>query len=143
MARHPVIEIAQMRPLITALPATPVRQATQLMSDHEVGAVLVMQNERLVSIFTERDLAFRVIAEGLDPDRTAVAKVATVHPDTLGPRATARDALKLMLAGHYRHLPIVDNGNVIGIVSIRDLYRTIIQSLEDDIILVARHLIRE
>jgi CBS domain-containing protein len=128
--------------MIAVAPADSVRAATKLMVDHQIGAVVIMENDRLVSIFTERDLAFRVVAKGLDPDTTAVGDVATVHPDTLRPGATSREALKLMRNGHYRHLPVLEQGRVVGMVSIRDLYQTVMRNLEDDLVSVAHRLIR-
>ncbi len=142
MARQRISDIVHEQTMISVLRTGSVRAATKLMSDHEIGAVLVMDEGRLVSIFTERDLAFRVVAKGLDPDATAVGEVSTVHPDTLTPQSTPREALKLMRNGHYRHLPIVQGDRVVGIVSIRDLHTTIMQSLEDDILMMAERLIK-
>jgi CBS domain-containing protein len=142
MARQIIPDIVHRQMLISARATDSVRMATRLMSEHQIGALLVMDEGHLVSIFTERDLAVRVVAEGRDPDATLLGDVSTVHPDTLAPHATPRAALKLMHKGHYRHLPIVEDGHVVGIVSVRDLYKTIIQHLEDDIIAMAHRLIK-
>ncbi len=142
MARRIIPDIVHDQTMISVAPNDTVRSVARLMSDHQIGAVLVMEEERLVSIFTERDLALRVVATGLDPDVTPVGTVSTVHPDTLTPRATPREALTLMLNGHYRHVPVVDGSRVVGIVSIRDLYQTIMHSLEEDLIALAHRMIR-
>jgi CBS domain-containing protein len=142
MPRCVIPDIVPQRAMIAVSPACSVREATKLMADHQVGAVVIIENDRLVSIFTERDLAVRVVAKGLDPDSTAVGDVATIHPDTLRPGATPREALKLMQSGHYRHLPVLEKGSVIGMVSMRDLYQSIMRYLEDDLVSVAHRLMR-
>jgi CBS domain-containing protein len=142
MPRYVIPDIVKRRTVIAVSPDVSVRMASKLMSDHQIGAVVIMENDRLVSIFTERDLAVRVVAKNLDPDITPVGDVATVHPDTLGPGAAPRDALKLMRSGNYRHLPVLEEGRVVGMVSMRDLYQTVMRNLEDDLISVAHRLIR-
>jgi CBS domain-containing protein len=103
------------------LPATAtVREAAREMRNRHVGAVLVVAGDRLEGIFTERDMVNRVVAEGLDPDGTKLAEVMTRNPDTVGPNDTALVALRRMQDGGYRHLPVVDNGHLVGIVSRRD-----------------------
>jgi len=103
------------------LPATAtVREAAREMRNRHVGAVLVVAGDRLEGIFTERDMVNRVVAEGLDPDGTKLAEVMTKNPDTVGPNDTALVALRRMQDGGYRHLPVVDNGHLVGIVSRRD-----------------------
>jgi CBS domain-containing protein len=90
------------------------------MRERHVGSVLIAAADRLEGIFTERDMVFRVVAEGRDPDATALADVMTADPDVLPPQASALDALRRMQDGGYRHLPIVDRGRLVGIVSRRD-----------------------
>lgn len=103
------------------LPATAtVREAAREMRARHVGAVLVVAGDRLEGIFTERDMVNRVVAEGLDPDGTKLAEVMTRNPDTVGPNDTALVALRRMQDGGYRHLPVVDSGRLVGIVSRRD-----------------------
>jgi CBS domain-containing protein len=88
------------------------------MRDRRVGAVLVTEaDERLLGIFTGRDAVHRVLAEGKSATRTKLAAVMTRDPDTMPPGKTAIDALRLMEYGRYRHVPIVDGGKVVGIVS--------------------------
>jgi CBS domain-containing protein len=88
------------------------------MRDRRVGAVLVTEaDERLLGIFTGRDAVHRVLAEGKSAARTKLAAVMTRDPDTMPPGKTAIDALRLMEYGRYRHVPIVDGGKVVGIVS--------------------------
>jgi len=88
------------------------------MRKRRIGAVLVADaDRRLVGIFTGRDAVWRVLAEGLDPDSTKLADVMTASPDTIAPGKTAMDALLQMQDGGYRHIPIVAEGRIAGIVS--------------------------
>jgi CBS domain-containing protein len=88
------------------------------MRDSRVGAVLVTEPDcRLVGIFTGRDAVQRVLAEGKNAAETLLAEVMTPDPDYIPPGKTAIEALRLMEDGRYRHLPIVDDGKVVGIVS--------------------------
>jgi CBS domain-containing protein len=97
-----------------------VREAAKLMHLRNVGSVLVMEKGRLEGILTERDVVQRVVAAGREPDETRLEEVMTKNPDTVRPEATAMDALRLMHDGGYRHLPVVDRGQVLGVVSRRD-----------------------
>jgi CBS domain-containing protein len=88
------------------------------MRDRRVGAVLVTEGDRrLLGIFTGRDAVHRVLAEGRSAARAILADVMTPNPDTMASGKVAIDALRLMEDGRYRHLPIVDDGKVVGIVS--------------------------
>jgi CBS domain-containing protein len=115
------------------LPATAtVRAAALAMRERHVGAVLVTTDGHLDGIFTERDVVNRVVAEGRDPDRTTLAEVMTADPDTIAPTTTAIEALRLMNDGGYRHLPIVERGRVVGIVSRRDFHGDEKARLDDE-----------
>ena len=94
--------------------------AAQLMQQHRVGAILITEGERLAGIFTERDALFRVIAAGRDPSVTRVADVMTREPRTISPDRPFGHALHLMYEGEFRHVPVVENGRPIGMVSARD-----------------------
>lgn len=115
-----VRDIMEQRKLLTAPPHTTVLQAASLMSKKHVGAVLVVEDEQLVGIFTERDAVFRVIARKLDPATTPLADVMTRDPKTISPDKTFGYAMLLMHENHFRHLPVVDNGKPVGIVSSRN-----------------------
>ena len=106
---------------LVELPATAsVRQAAELMARENVGAVLVTNNSKLEGIFTERDLLCRVVARHRDPDATALREVMTAEPDAIGPDSPALDALHKMNDGGYRHLPVIDGGRLVGVISRRD-----------------------
>jgi len=91
------------------------------MSAENCGSVLVMDGRRLVGIFTERDLLVRVVAAGLEPTATRIGKVMTLDPDTIDAAAPIIEAIRRMDEFCYRHLPVVERGRVVGIVSWRDL----------------------
>ena len=108
--------IRNQRPLILSPNAT-VREACQEMDARKVGAVLITDDGGvLVGIFTGRD-AVRVLSRCQDPAATCLEAVMTPEPATMAPRATAIEALRLMRDGGFRHVPVVDNGRVAGIVS--------------------------
>jgi CBS domain-containing protein len=117
---QPVRNIMEQRKLLTAPPQTTVLQAAVLMANKHVGAVLVVEEERLVGIFTERDAVFRVIARKLDPATTQLADVMTRDPRTISPDKSFGHAMLLMHEQHFRHLPVVENGKPVGIVSARN-----------------------
>jgi len=115
-----VAEIMQTE-LVAVEPATTVRHAALVMTEHEVGACLVMQGPRLVGIFTERDL-LRAFAEGTDVRERSVAQLMTRDVAVAPPDADVAWAADTMKRLHARHLPIAEDGNVVGIISLRDLY---------------------
>ena len=94
-------------------------EVAQRMVDRNVGAVLVLDDGRLTGILTERDI-LRAVARGLRED-TRVADCMTADPDTIGPDDTTEHAAVLMLHGGFRHLPVVQGDNLVGVISIRDL----------------------
>src|SRR6266446_807001 len=103
---------------VTLPPSATVGEACQSMRDRRVGAVLVTEaDRRLVGIFTGRDAVHRVLADGRSAATTKLAEVMTRDPDTMPPGKTAIEALRLMEDARYRHLPIVENGKVVGVVS--------------------------
>jgi CBS domain-containing protein len=113
-------------------PQASVREAARRMRERRVGAVLVTDHDAsLLGIFTGRDAVDRVLAEGKDPAETRLAEVMTRDPGTLTPRHTAIEALRLMQDVRCRHLPIVHDGKVVGIVSRGD-FRGIEQDRLDE-----------
>jgi CBS domain-containing protein len=90
------------------------------MKSKHYGAVLITEGNDLLGIFTERDALYRVIATGLDPDVTEVREVMTKEPTTITPDKTFGHAMLIMHEGKFRHLPVVDNGRLVGMVSSRN-----------------------
>ena len=114
-----VKSVMQRRKVLKASPDTLVSKAAKLMAAKNVGAIMVVEDDRLVGIFTERDVTFRVVARGLDPQATRLAEVMTCAPDTIDPDKPFGSALVVMQEGGFRHLPVVQGGKPIGIVSSR------------------------
>jgi CBS domain-containing protein len=112
--------IIQDQEIVTAAAATSVVEAARLMKQHDVGAVLVVEDSRLVGIFTERDALFRVVADGRDVQHTRLSEVMTRSPQTVHPEKSFADALHIMHAGGFRHVPVVENGRPVGMISARD-----------------------
>lgn len=115
--RHMFDMVRDQQP-VTLPPKASVKEACQRMHKRRVGAVLVTEGgDHLVGIFTGRDAVSRVLAEGRSPKKTQLAEVMTRDPDTMAPDKSAVEALRLMRDGGYRHIPIVHQGRVVGIVS--------------------------
>ncbi len=120
MSQRKVRDVIVRKEVIQLAAEATVRSASRLMADQGIGAVLVMKGEEIQGIFSERDALKRVLAENLDPDTTALADVMTREMVTLDPDAFAVDALRLMSQVGIRHLPIVDQERVVGMISLRD-----------------------
>ena len=133
MQRRIVPDIVREQRLTFANEATSVRDAVRLMVEHDVSAVMIVDPAGLRGIFTERDLARKVVAPGLDPDRVTLGAVMTQNPDTLRPDDSPRSAIEKMRSRGYRHLPVVDGTVVVGMVSVRDLYRAALGDMEEDL----------
>ncbi|MET7242336.1 CBS domain-containing protein [Methylobacterium sp. EM32] len=91
------------------------------LRDYDVGALLVMKARRLVGIITERDVAVRVVAGHRDPMLTLVREVMTPDPRTIAAGASLAEAHRLMIAGGFRHLPVMRGDDVVGVISLRDV----------------------
>jgi len=114
-------EIIEGQKLFNAKASDTVRDAVKMMSEKNVGAVAVLDSGRLVGIFSERDVMRRVVAAGLNPEKTTVANVMTKELVVGKPTDDINAALQKMHSLGCRHLPIVDSGNLVGMVSLRDL----------------------
>jgi CBS domain-containing protein len=106
--------------VVTAPADTTVLSAARLMKQHKTGAVMVVEKERLVGIFTERDALYRVVADGRDAEHTRLSEVMTRSPQTLHPDKSFAEALHIMHIGGFRHVPVVEDGRPIGVVTARD-----------------------
>lgn len=111
-----------------------ILEAATIMRDKRIAAVIVIDGaNKLIGIVTERDVVFRAVAGGLDPKTSKVSQIMTANPDTLSPKDRAFDALELMQTRRYRHLPVVDGDKCIAVVSIRDLFASVKETLEESI----------
>ncbi|WP_285415312.1 CBS domain-containing protein [Variovorax sp. efr-133-TYG-130] len=121
MAERTVFQSISRTHLISLAPQASVRDAACVMTRANCGSVLVMElPDVLVGILTERDLMTRVLARGLDPDRTPVREVMTPNPICVPPEMPVSDAVVLMLERGFRHLPLVAGRKVVGVFSVRD-----------------------
>ena len=111
--------IAEQEP-VTAPATMTVSEAARLMREHRVGAIMVLQEGTLAGIFTERDALIRVLAEGRDVQATRLADVMTRNPKTIHPDRSFAEALQMMYGGSFRHVPVVEEGRPVGMVSARD-----------------------
>jgi CBS domain-containing protein len=107
-------------------PDASVYEALETMAKVEVGALVVCEGERLVGMFSERDYARKVILQGRASRDTKVRDVMTAEVVTVGPEDTVRHCMELMTNGKFRHLPVLEAGALVGLVSIGDLVKTII-----------------
>jgi CBS domain-containing protein len=119
MFDKPVRSVMQRRKVLKAAPETFVSEAAKLMAARNVGAIMVVEDDHLVGIFTERDVVFRVIARGRDAQTTRLADVMTRAPHTIDPNKSFGYALLVMQENGFRHLPVTLDGKPIGIVSSR------------------------
>jgi CBS domain-containing protein len=108
-------------------PDTLVTECVRLMTAGKIGALIVMDGRRLIGIFTERDALNKVLAGGLDPGKTKVSEVMTPDPYCIPPTTTVGDAMASITKRRVRHLPIVDNGEVLAVVSSGDLTHWLVQ----------------
>ena len=128
--------------LATLEPGATIVEAARMMAYLRIGALMVVEGEKLVGIFSERDALTRVLAKELDPATTTLADVMTPDPITIAPDATVQQALDIMAAKGFRHLPVIEATRIVAIVSIRDLYRSVKDQMESDILLLAETLLQ-
>jgi CBS domain-containing protein len=120
MFSQSVRSVMKRKKFLAAPPETTVTKAGALMAKKNVGAVVIVERGHLIGIFTERDAVFRVIAQGRDPQTTRLAEVMTVSPKTVEPDQTYGYALLVMQENGFRHMPVVEDGKPVGIVSSRN-----------------------
>jgi CBS domain-containing protein len=116
-------------------PDAPVLDAIRAMAENHVGALLVMQGRELLGIVSERDYARKVVLKGKAAPTTPVREIMSAPVVTISPDATVEDAMRRMTEGRFRHLPVKGPGGIVGVVSIGDLVKSVI----DD----QRHLIKD
>jgi len=120
MRHRNVSDLIGQQELAQLPPHAAVRDAVQLMAGRHIGAILVTEDGRLTGIFTERDVVNRVLAAGRDPDGTVLSEVMTGNPRTVEGHTPAVMALRVMQNGQFRHLPVMRDGHLTGILSLRD-----------------------
>jgi CBS domain-containing protein len=116
-ADHAVRDLLERSTLVQGSPDMRADEAARRMAEGCCGSILVVEQEKLVGIFTERDMLNRVVAKGRDPAKATLAEVMTRDPDTIEADAHVADAIRMLDEFGYRYLPVLDNGRVIGVVS--------------------------
>jgi CBS domain-containing protein len=116
-----VSDIIQNRELFWVGSTQTVAEAARRMADLHVGAILVLNGEKLEGVFSERDIMTRVVVPGKDPERTRVSEVMSTHLTTIEEKASLEEAMELMTACSCRHLPVMREGGLVGFLSMRDL----------------------
>jgi CBS domain-containing protein len=121
-------------------PTTKVFEALQIMAEKDVGALPVLEAKKLVGIFSERDYARKVILKGKASQNTPVSEIMSTHLIIITPNQTNEQALALMTEKHVRHLPVFEDGNLIGFISIGDLVKSIIHEQKQVIDKLEQHI---
>ena len=123
--------------VVALAPEDSVLMAVKQMIEHNISAVVVTADgtteSPIIGIFTERDLTVRVVGAGRQAVQVRLGDVMTQNPDVLPPEARALDALQFMRKRHYRHLPVVEDDRVVGVVSMRDLFAVATEQLVQDV----------
>ncbi|HEY1589516.1 MAG TPA: CBS domain-containing protein [Rhodanobacter sp.] len=121
-------------------PEAPVLEAIKRMAEHRVGALLVMRGERLVGVVSERDYARKVILQGRSSSQTAVSDIMSNEPVTVGPDTDVFDCMRLCTDSRIRHLPVVQGNAVVGVISIGDLVKAVIDAQAEQIEHLQRYI---
>ncbi|MGE5097259.1 MAG: CBS domain-containing protein [Betaproteobacteria bacterium] len=124
-----VAELLRTKParnIVKVRPDLSVLEAIKILASEDIGAAVVMNGDRMVGIFSERDYTRKIILKGRSSDTTRVDEVMTPNVITVSPRTKDRECMAIMTDKQIRHLPVVDDGRVIGMVSIRDIVSDII-----------------
>lgn len=121
------------RPINSVHPDTTVTECVRRMHSENIGALLIMEDDKLTGIFTERDALTKVLAAGIDPNSTKVSAVMTEDPFCIDPSTTIEEAMSIVTQRRIRHLPILHDGKLLGIVSSGDLTHWLVQDREGEI----------
>jgi CBS domain-containing protein len=120
MLSQPIRRLMGRDKMVTVAPQASIYEVARLMLEHDVGAIAIVEDGSLTGIFTERDAVFRVIAQARDVHAVSVGDVMTPQPVTVDPEVSLGRAMVLMQSRGFRHLPVVEDGKLIGMVSARD-----------------------
>ncbi|MGH8160305.1 MAG: CBS domain-containing protein [Rhodanobacter sp.] len=126
--------------IFSIAPEAPVLEAIKRMAEHRVGALLVMRDERLIGVVSERDYARKVILQGRSSSQTAVSDIMSSEPVTVGPDTDVFDCMRLCTDSRIRHLPVVQGNAVVGVISIGDLVKAVIDAQAEQIEHLQRYI---
>ncbi len=128
-----ILDSKKKNQIISVSPDDVVLEALTKMASSDVSAVLVLENERLVGIFTERDYARKLVLQGRASKDTRIGDLMTQNLLTISPSQTVDDVMSLMTENRFRHLPVVERGQLIGIVTIGDAVKAVIDEQKQTI----------
>jgi CBS domain-containing protein len=114
-------------------PEKPVLEAMRLMAQYEIGALVVMQGAQLLGVVSERDYARKIILKGCSSSDTAVQQIMSSPVLTVRPNQSVRECMRIMTEKRIRHLPVLENQRVVGVLSIGDLVRTVVEEQQQTI----------
>jgi CBS domain-containing protein len=126
-------DVIERQPILTATGDISVREATRRMVNAHVGSIMITEGDRIAGIFTERDALVRVLAKAVDPETTRVDAVMTSNPQTVEADVPVGHALHLMYEGGFRHVPVVEDGRPVGMISARDALGPELAAFEDEL----------
>lgn len=133
--RLPVVEILHHRFPLYVKVGTRVSEAINFMKHHRVGCIMVVEEQKVVGVFTEHDLLVKMVGLNLNPEAIRVEDLMTRNPECIKPDDSVAFALNLMHIGRYRHLPIVDDEDrPLGILSVKDIVNHLVSRFEDEVI---------
>lgn len=130
---HAIRHVIRPHRLVTAPPTASVLEVARIMTNARVGAIPIVEGERVVGIFSERDLMTRIVVDGRDPQRVLVSEAMTHDVLTATPDDTRSECLERMRKARCRHLPVLERGRLIAVLSMRDLLRDEIEEQDEEI----------
>jgi CBS domain-containing protein len=126
-----VLKAKEKSKLVSVAPSATVAEAVRTMNDEKIGAMLIMDQQKLLGIFTERDVLVRIVGAMRDPATTRISDVMTAAVRSAEPTTTVNEAFRLLLDNRHRHLPVRQNDQVRGMVSRGDLTRWVIRAQQE------------
>lgn len=133
MPHRKIRDLIKGQSVVAVTADTSIAEAASLMRNARVGALMVVEETKLVGIFTERDALYRVLAIGIDPNTTRVADVMTKSPSTASPDKPFGHALHIMYERGFRHVPVVEQGRPVGMISARDALGPELKQFADEL----------
>lgn len=128
-----ILNNKRIKDILSVLPTATVFEALEVMGSYNIGALLVMENAKLVGIFSERDYARKGILQGRSAKTTIIAEVMTSNVYTVESKMTTKDCMEIMNARKFRHLPVVDDNVVVGVLSVGDIVGAILEEQKEHI----------
>jgi CBS domain-containing protein len=128
-----ILNNKKIKEILSVLPSATVFEALETMATYNIGALLVIENDKLVGIFSERDYARKGIVQGRSAKTTTISEVMTANVYTVDSKMTTKDCMEIMNARKFRHLPVVDDNVVVGVLSVGDIVGAILEEQKEHI----------